>query len=465
MNIRVNYSETDYDEYTGFVRKWNPIWFSQEGNLHPGMQLECADLQRNLARAKLNDGAGYALELSGTRIGNVLDDVGWPAADRAIDSGKENVIATGALENVNSMEHLFKVQESELGTFFIGGNGYTVFKERGALKDLESQATFGSGNLPIFDPVFPLDDELLYNEIRLTREGGTEQEYSDAASILAYGLRTLARSGLLLASDVIVLIYCLYLLARYHDAKMRIKSFTVKPQTPGYEAQLWPLVLGLEIGQKITLVWTEADIDGDYFIEGIEHSYDYREGIWVTKYQCSDAEQYYYTPDATEDTVRPEGVGATTQNGASAGANWECVDEETANEDDDYVGNKATPANMKLDTYETEDLPFSTGTIHSVTIFTRTRCEKNSVAQAKTKIAVRVAGTDYYGPVVDLSTGYVTRSKEYTTSPATGLAWTWDEVKAMEIGVALQAGITSGFTDSFARCTQVYAVVNFTPGW
>ncbi len=81
-------------------------------------------------------------------------------------------------------------------------------------------------------------------------------------------MRTLARSGLLLVNDTIVYVYCLYLVARYHDVKMRIKSFTVKPQTPGYEEQLWPLVLGLDIGQKITLVWAEASINGDYFIEG-----------------------------------------------------------------------------------------------------------------------------------------------------------------------------------------------------
>lgn len=460
INIRVVYDETTYDEYTGFIRKWNPKWFSRESNLYPGMLVECADLQRNLARAKLNDVVGYIQELSGARVGRVLTVVGWPVADRDIDGGKENMIATGALANVISMEHLFKVQESELGSFFIAGNGNATFQERGSLEAGESQATFGTGNLPIFDPVFPLDDELLYNEIRLTRESGTEQTHSDAASILAHGLRTLSRSGLLLTSDAIVFVYCLYLLARYHAAKMRIKSFTVKPQTSGYESTLWPLVLGLEIGQKVTLVWTEADISGDYFIEGIEHSWDYREGTWITKYQCSDAGQYYYEPDAIEETLRPNAAGDTTElTPVGAATGHECTDEEVADDMTTYVRWTVDGGYSGEDLYNLENASYAAGVINKVTAFWRVK-SVGGLPPSADRI-IKTNGVEYRESYQYADENWHDITEEMTTNPQTGQPWTWAEVNALQIGIQCAQDLEN----DWSICTQIYAVVNFTPSW
>ena len=75
VNIRANYNAVDYDLYTGFAESWEPEWLSSMGGLGPIVQLRCADLIKNLARLDLNDGTGYSQEASGTRIGNVLDDL------------------------------------------------------------------------------------------------------------------------------------------------------------------------------------------------------------------------------------------------------------------------------------------------------------------------------------------------------------------------------------------------------
>lgn len=463
INIRVGYSAIRYDEYTGFVRKWVPFWFSQAGNLYPGMKLECTDLQRNLARAKLNH-AGYGVQKSGVRIGSVLTTVGWPAAARDIDTGKENMIATGALVNVASMDHLFKVQESELGILFVRGDGYVVFHERGALEALESQATFGTGNLPIFDPEFPLDDELLYNEVRLTREGGAEQVESNAASILAHSLRTLSRSGLLLTSDVIVKLYCLYLIARYHAAKMRIKSFTVKPQTPGYEAQLWPLVLGLDIGQKITLVWTEADISGDYFIEGIEQSFDYREGVWVTKFQCSDAGQFYFEPGAVEDLLRPNAEGDETNIDGVVGkpTHWEAVEDSSTGT---YVINDTT--SWQRDLYNVGSLVGSGGTISKITAYILCMQEDYSGGvTGRVKVAIKSGDTVAEGDLEMPAVGsWSTFSKEWAKNPDTDEDWTWEEIEDLQIGVNMKGGSLGPSPPYWMKCMRSWVVVEYTPTW
>jgi len=426
------------------------------------MQLECGDAQRIFARAKMNH-AGYAAQTSGVRIGAVLTTVEFPAADRDLDAGNETMVATGAVADTMAMEHMFKVQESELGTLFMAANGDAVFNERGSLEALGSLATFGTGNLPIFDVAFPLDDELVNNEIRLTRIGGVEQTYSDATSIADYGLRTLTNTGLLLSSDIIVYTYCLYLLARYHDAKMRIKSFSVKPQADA--ATLWPLVLGIEIENKVTLVWTEASINGDYFIEGIEHSFDFRNPVWITKYQCCDADQYYYTPDPVDLIFRPDGVGTTTELTdifpGGGEDNYEDVDEETADEDDSYVGKISNSAYV-YDTYTMESPAIQAGTINSVIIHFRAKRSAATVVEACA--VIRTYATDY-----EDWANHVTLTEDYTdytsgawiVNPNTGDPFTWAELNALEAGALLSmVGV-----NTYGRVTQVWAVANVTPAW
>ncbi len=462
INIRVLYDITTYDEYTGFIRKWTPMWFSQVGNKYPGMLLECADLQRNFARAKMNH-AGYAEELSGTRIGNVLDTIGWPAGDRDIDAGIENMKSTGAMVNVIAMEHLFSVQESELGTLFIQGDGDVVFHERGVLEALSSQATFGTGNLPIFDVEFPLDDESLYNEIRMTREGGSEQTASSAASILEYGLRTLSRTGLLLITDLLVYVYCLYLLARHNDTKMRIKSFTVKPQTPGDEATLWPLVLGLDIGQKVTLVWSEASINDDYFIEGIEHRFDYREGVWVTKYQCSDATQFYFEPDPMEQTIYLDGSGDLDE----VGGDWQDIDDNPDPDDDStfvYNVEDGPYDDRILGTLESP--AYAYGVINKVTIHIRCRATSTASANGYCRTCIKTNGVVYLGSTEFLDdTNWHDFTKEYTTNPQTTDPWTWAEVAALQSGMLIYPPLTAGSPVGTTRGTQAKVVINSTPEW
>lgn len=470
VNIRVTYNDVTYDKYTGFVRRWKPSWLSIEGLLHPTMQLECVDLQRNLARVKLNDEAGYAQEASGARVGHVLDDLdspdGWP--DRDIDTGDALILATGALENVVAMDHLFAVQESELGIFWIKGNGDAVFQERGArlINPYDtSQATFGDGGLPIFDPDLSLDDDLLYNEARLKREGGAEQVYSDASSIVDYGLRTLSKSGLLLTDDDIVFLYCLFFVARFQETRIRAKSITIKPQVSGSESSLWPIVLGFEISTRVTLIRTEAGINSEYFIEGIEDSYDYREGVWVTKYQLSDASTYLYEPDATQATIRPTANGdhiGLNYQFPVADAHWDKVDEEETDEDATYVQMNASAGFEGYDLYELEDLPIAKGTASKITIYMRMRRNGTETHTSYPRIRIKTHGTVYGYQYVEPGNTWANISQELTLNPFTGEAWTVEEVNDLQIGPTCDPGT---FDTKQVRCTQVWVVVDYIPGW
>jgi hypothetical protein len=171
------YNSVTYDLFTGYIESWTPD-FILKPILGPIMILECSDAQKNLSRYKLNN-AGYAAELSGARVGHVLDSLGWPAADRSIDTGQSTMQATGALVNIGAMDHLYSLQASDRAVLHCG-NGYATFKDRldRPTNHATSLATFGdnpgAASYLYRNGVLP-GGHSPTNDVRLTRTGGTEQ--------------------------------------------------------------------------------------------------------------------------------------------------------------------------------------------------------------------------------------------------------------------------------------------------
>jgi len=291
VNIRAVYNAVTYDLYTGFAEAWPPSWLSSMGGVGSIIGINCADLTKNLSNYELNT-AGYAAELSGTRVGNVLDDAGWPAGFRNIDAGQSTLQATGAISDVKAQTHLFSVQDSELGILYIQGDGDVNFEDRHhrlAAPHTISQATFGDDLGEHFYHGLGLeyDDEFIYNDIRITRLGGAQQAAGDAASVTAYGKRTYSKTGLLMTTDAVALDLANFRLRTYKDPALRARTLNVLAERD--PVRLWPIMCGFEISTRITLRRNEASIDEDYFIEGIRHNIDVMNGTWETAWQLSNA--------------------------------------------------------------------------------------------------------------------------------------------------------------------------------
>ena len=296
VNIRAVYGVTTYDLYTGFAEGWPPKWLSKMGGQGSLVTINCADLIKNLSNYDLNT-AGYAQEASGTRVGNVLDDAGWPAGLRDLDAGNTTIIASGAIANVKAMAHLFVVQDSELGIIYLAGDGDVQFESRQhrlASPHTISQATFGDDLGENFyhglEPEY--DDEFIFNDIRITRSGGTQQTAGDAASVTTYGKRTHSKTGLLMTTDAEALDQADYKLKQYKDAALRARKLTILGERD--PDNLWPKLCGYDISTRITLRLNQADIDEDYFIEGIRHTIDIQNHKWVVSWQLSNASEQMY---------------------------------------------------------------------------------------------------------------------------------------------------------------------------
>lgn len=292
VNVRATYGGTTYDLFTGYIESFTPSW-SGKAQIGPLMTIKCTDGLLLLSKLILNDGAGYPQELSGARVTRILNDMSFPAADRLIDTGDLQMQASGALVDVNALEHLNLVQDTELGTFYFRGDGYAIWEDKSHRTEgvhIAPQAIFGDGigEMKFVDIGLSFDDSYIDNQIMITRIGGTQQSVTDSTSVAKFGKRGRFRTGLLHTSDPIVLTQVQYLASQRHSPTLRAESITL---LPGIDpANLFPKALGYDISTRIEVKLTAPCLDREYHIEGIRHDYVAKSQKWETTWQLSNPE-------------------------------------------------------------------------------------------------------------------------------------------------------------------------------
>uniref|UniRef100_A0A6M3L735 Putative tail protein n=1 Tax=viral metagenome TaxID=1070528 RepID=A0A6M3L735_9ZZZZ len=468
IRIRAKSGGVTYPRFVGFIDEWLPQWLSPRTGQGPYMVVTATDGLEHLANTIISS-AGEAAELSSTRVGNMLDEASWPAADRDLKAGAETLAATGAISNLNVRDHLQKVSESELGVLFVAFDGDMTFHSRSTRSNSPydtSLATFGNDPAEMhyvsLNPV--IDRTLLYNEVRLTRTGGVEQSAEDTTSQSTYGKRTFRRTALLNSTDVAVEVLCGYLLARYKNAtKLRMRSIEIMPQ--GDPNGLYPKVLSYDISSRITCRLDQASLDAEYFIEGVEESCDAAEMNWRTIWQLSDVSTELYSPAERTDTIRPDGADTAEFDTIVGGeaTNWESVGEVTV-DDATYVEQSSDASGQCTDLHTLPSLPAGDTTIASVTVYFRIR-QSGVVgdSQMVVRAAIETDSSEYYGDWENCTTSWVTKSKTWTTNPKTSAVWTLAEVNALKAGYDSVANAPA--FDEKPQVSWCYVVVVNTPNW
>jgi len=291
IRIRATYSAVVYDLFVGHVSSWPP---DSSGGLSVTTTIQCVDAFTFFASVKLN--GAYSNEFCNWSIDTWLTNIGWPAADRTLASASSQIQA-GTFVNTQALSHFQNVADVESGLFFMGADGKATFQNRyyRMTNSLTSAATFddaAGATLPFLSTMSTYDDAQIWNEVRVTRTGGTEQVATDAASQAAYFTRTLTRS-LPMLSDTEALSLAQYLVGVYANPIFRYTSVTLDGNMVD---ALWPYMLGLAISQRITILQapspTAVQISTDCFIESIAHEVTATEDgtFWRTTFGLSSAE-------------------------------------------------------------------------------------------------------------------------------------------------------------------------------
>ena len=137
--------------------------------------------------------------------------------------------------------------------------------------------------------------------------------------------------------------------------------------------------------------------------------------------------------------------------GGCSGANYQCVDEEVADEDATRVSQSM---NLFIaDYYELTNPSGIVDPIISVTVYARAKREHT---QGQLRLLVRPGLFPYYGSTTDLTSSWANYSYTWTTNPATGSAWGWSDINSLEAGIQLKG---QGSHSSY--CTQLWVVVEY----
>ena len=285
VRVHTTYSGTAYYLFTGFITSWDWTWADQSAD-YALVTLTCVDGFRLLQLSNVSTVTGAAnKDLPGTRIGQILDTIGWPSTLRNIYIG-DTELQNDPGTTRSALEACQLVEQSDLGALFMDGNGYVTYLSR---NELSSRA---SGTAVIFDDDgtdvayqdldINLDETELANEVTFARIGGSDQTVSDATSISEYFLRSYERTGLMMETNAIALNRATQVLAYRKEPRLRVDSITLDLSSvsnrviPG---------LDLDIGDPIIVnrdMAAGTGFDVRVTVNGINH--DITPERWTTRF-------------------------------------------------------------------------------------------------------------------------------------------------------------------------------------
>jgi FlaG/FlaF family flagellin (archaellin) len=215
----------------------------------------------------------------------------------------------------------------------------------------------------------------------------------------------------------------------------------------------------LEEGETATLTVADVNVGSGTAVK-VQTS----DGTFTEMTNYGDGSGGTPTPTPTpEETIElhPNGWGTTELGAQGSYWNYQCVDDLGDGDGDSTYVYDTDQYSYDTDTYSTEDHGSVTGTINSVTVYIR--CERSGSTACEGRAILRIGSMNYdNGDTFTLDSSWTLYSTTFDDNPAGG-PWDWTAVDSLECGVSLQSGDTYGMTTSYARCTQVWVEVNYTP--
>lgn len=251
---QVRISTNGIVQYVGTVDDWN-LTYNPNGEAYA--TFVTSDAFNYLNNQTITAGTSTA-QFSGARINAILDDptINWSEDLRNIDTGSSYLGADVIEADTNALGYIQRVEQAELGKFFISKDGKATFQDRTVAPTssgvLELSNT-GTG-IPYQDLVVMYGSEELANEIVLTSViTNSTVIANDTDSQGAYGIFNLTLSDLLLNDDTQLEQTAVFLAGKYSQPQYRFDSLNVRlnPLTSTQQNNL----LNLEIGSVVKVTF------------------------------------------------------------------------------------------------------------------------------------------------------------------------------------------------------------------
>jgi hypothetical protein len=275
--------------FSGYITTYD-TGFYEGTNATSTVTLQCVDGFRLLANVSTDIPpvpGTVAGELSGARVNALLDYADWPSSLRSIDNGDSTMQADPG-GNRSVLQALQTVEQSEFGAFYIQPDGVARFLDRTDVSQLADivvrtySDTGAAGTLPYTSIDTAFDDQLILNDVTVTRLGGVPQIVIDQDSVDTYFYKSGQRTDILVETDAEALDQARTLVATRKDAKLRIDSMTINlnnddaaQNVAAFNADIYKLV------KIIKTMPGGSTITSELFIQGIQH--DITPNTWNVK--------------------------------------------------------------------------------------------------------------------------------------------------------------------------------------
>jgi hypothetical protein len=253
--ISATYNSVTYPIFSGFITSYNTTTPKNALDV-VYTTITAVDAFRLAQNAQIATVTGAtAGDLSGTRINQILDQIGWPTSMRDVDAGLTTLQADPGTART-SLAAMQTVTLSEYGALYVDATGSFVFQDRqvttASIGGTPTVFNDNGTNIGYFDAVWRLDDTLVFNAASITRAGGTTQLAIDQASIDKYFTHSYNQQNLLMQTDAAALDYAQAYVASRKETSIRCDAITLDLYTDNYNAGIIA-ALDLDFFDPITI--------------------------------------------------------------------------------------------------------------------------------------------------------------------------------------------------------------------
>jgi hypothetical protein len=303
IRIWGEYEGVRYPLFAGYIQSYDTN-FKVGVSETSSVTLKCVDGFRFFNGVSVTTLAGASAgQLSGSRITNFLDYVGWPASQRAISAGDSTLQNDPATANRDVLGAIQLVEKSEFGAFYLDASGTVNYLSRTDVsqKADSTPVVYADDGSGIFYQGidFAYDDTLIVNDVTVQRLGGAIQNVFDQTSIDTYFLHSGIRDGLLIQTDAEANNQAVMILASRKDAVLRIDSLTLNLFDESAETRIIA-ALDSEIFDLINITKAipgGSTVTRELFVQGINH--DITPRSWNTSLLTSEPIIQAFVLDST----------------------------------------------------------------------------------------------------------------------------------------------------------------------
>ena len=260
VQISATYSGVSYPIFQGFITSYVTTYPDESGEDLAITTIQAVDAFRLAQLAQISTVTGAtAGDLSGTRVNQILDQIGWPSGMRDVDAGLTTMQADPGT-NRTALQALSTVASSEYGSLYVNASGSFVFQDRsvtaGSIGGTPTVFADNGTGIVYFDASWILNDVLIFNKATITRTGGTAQVALNQASIDKYFLHSYFLDNLLMQTDAVALDYAQAYVASRAETSIRVDSIVLDLYTNNYNTGIIA-ALDLDFFDPIKVITTQ----------------------------------------------------------------------------------------------------------------------------------------------------------------------------------------------------------------